>query len=76
VPYQLSTSQLIGLSSALAVSYFYARFWDEARKTPKLAMSLGDAAVIRDLGGASRAGGEGEDEDDAEGEKEGEGERA
>jgi phosphatidylglycerol:prolipoprotein diacylglycerol transferase len=51
LPYQLSTSQLIGLSSALVVSYFYARFWDEARKTPKLAMSLGDAATIRQLGG-------------------------
>jgi phosphatidylglycerol:prolipoprotein diacylglycerol transferase len=51
LPYQLSTSQLIGLSSGLAVSYFYARFWDEARKTPKLAMSLGDAATIRELGG-------------------------
>ena len=51
VPYQLSTSQLIGVSSALTVAYFYARFWDEARKTPKLSMSLGDAATIRELGG-------------------------
>jgi phosphatidylglycerol:prolipoprotein diacylglycerol transferase len=51
LPYQLSTSQLIGVTSALTVAYFYARFWDEARKTPKLALSLGDAAVIRELGG-------------------------
>lgn len=51
VPYQLSTSQIIGVMSALAVSYFYARFWDEARKTPKLALSLGDAVSIRQLGG-------------------------
>ncbi len=51
LPYQLSTSQLIGVLSALTVAYFYARFWDEARKTPKLALSLGDAASIRELGG-------------------------
>jgi phosphatidylglycerol---prolipoprotein diacylglyceryl transferase len=51
VPYQLSTSQIIGLASALTVSYFYAGFWEEARKAPKLAMSLGDAASIQALGG-------------------------
>jgi phosphatidylglycerol:prolipoprotein diacylglycerol transferase len=51
VPYQLSTSQLIGLLSGLTVSYFYVRFWEEARKTPRLSMSLGDASVIRELGG-------------------------
>jgi phosphatidylglycerol:prolipoprotein diacylglycerol transferase len=71
VPYQLSTSQLIGVLSALAVSYFYARFWEDARKAPRLAISLGDAAVIRELGGhppedagrpAAPAQGEGDDE--------------
>jgi phosphatidylglycerol:prolipoprotein diacylglycerol transferase len=36
---QLSTSQWIGLLTALLVAYFYAKFWEEARKTPKLAMS-------------------------------------
>lgn len=51
VPYQLSTSQLIGLFSALAVAFFYTRFWEEARKNPALAMSLGDAATIRALKG-------------------------
>jgi phosphatidylglycerol:prolipoprotein diacylglycerol transferase len=51
VPYQLSTSQLIGLGSALAVSFFYARYWEDARKHPRLAMSLGDTAVIRQLRG-------------------------
>jgi phosphatidylglycerol:prolipoprotein diacylglycerol transferase len=50
-PYQLSTSQLIGFVSALAVAFFYARFWDEARRSPKLAMSLGDASAIRELHG-------------------------
>jgi phosphatidylglycerol:prolipoprotein diacylglycerol transferase len=49
VPYQLSTSQLIGLLSALTVAFFYARFWEQARKTPRLAMSLGDPAAIRAL---------------------------
>jgi phosphatidylglycerol:prolipoprotein diacylglycerol transferase len=52
-PYQLSTSQLIGLLSALVVSYFYARFWEDARKHPRLAMSLGDAATIRRLRGTT-----------------------
>ncbi len=49
--YQLSTSQLIGLASAVAVAFFYARFWEEAGKNPKLAMSLGDMDVIRELRG-------------------------
>jgi phosphatidylglycerol---prolipoprotein diacylglyceryl transferase len=51
VPYQLSTSQLIGVGSALVVAFFYARFWEEARKTPRLAMSLGDMQSIRRLRG-------------------------
>jgi phosphatidylglycerol:prolipoprotein diacylglycerol transferase len=50
-PYVLSTSQLIGLLSALTVSFFYARSWDEARRQPKLAMSIGDPAAIRALRG-------------------------
>jgi phosphatidylglycerol---prolipoprotein diacylglyceryl transferase len=77
-PYQLSTSQIIGLLSALAVAFFYARFWEEARKTPLLAMSLGDEVAIRELRGESapdergsparpaRDEGAGEDEDDEE----------
>ena len=36
---QLSTSQWIGFLTALAVSFFYAQFWSEARKQPKVAMS-------------------------------------
>ena len=32
-------------AARLAVSFFYARFWEEARKNPSLAMSLGDAAA-------------------------------
>lgn len=42
---QLSTSQWIGFLSACLVSYFYAQFWNEARRAPALAMgleSLGD----------------------------------
>jgi phosphatidylglycerol:prolipoprotein diacylglycerol transferase len=74
-PYQLSTSQIIGLLSALAVAFFYARFWEEARKTPLLAMSLGDEVTIRELRGESpppkrpapaREDSEGGDEDDEE----------
>jgi phosphatidylglycerol:prolipoprotein diacylglycerol transferase len=39
--YAYSTSQFIGLVSALAVCFFYARFWEDARRSPKLAMALG-----------------------------------
>jgi phosphatidylglycerol:prolipoprotein diacylglycerol transferase len=60
-PTQLSTSQIIGLTSALAVSLFYARFWDEARTAPAVAMSLGDEASIRAQRGASSLA---DDEDD------------
>ena len=73
LPYQLSTSQLIGLLSALTVSYFYARFWEEARKNPTLSMSLGDAATIRELKGESAEPvpvTDDEDEDDDEEEAE------
>ncbi|HEY6458707.1 MAG TPA: prolipoprotein diacylglyceryl transferase family protein [Polyangiaceae bacterium] len=70
VPYQLSTSQLIGVLSALAVSALYASFWESARKTPRLAMSLGDEDSIRELKGETaepvRAEEEEDDEDDAE----------
>jgi phosphatidylglycerol---prolipoprotein diacylglyceryl transferase len=48
---QLSTSQWIGLLSAVLVAYFYARFWEVARKSPKLAMglaSLGDVKPTED----------------------------
>ncbi|MEO6576682.1 MAG: prolipoprotein diacylglyceryl transferase family protein [Polyangiaceae bacterium] len=38
---QLSTSQLIGLFTGLIVSYFYARYWQDARKNPHMAMALG-----------------------------------
>jgi len=38
---QLSTSQAIGLFSALAVCFFYARYWVEAQRSPAAAMSLG-----------------------------------
>jgi hypothetical protein len=38
---KLSTSQFIGLASALAVAFFYARYWLEAQRSPELAMSLG-----------------------------------
>jgi hypothetical protein len=70
LPYQLSTSQLIGLLSALTVSFFYARFWEDARKNPTLAMSLGDAQMIRELKGESAepkiANEDEEDEEDEE----------
>ena len=39
VTIQLSTSQWIGLVTAVVVSYFYAQFWEEARKQPTTSMS-------------------------------------
>lgn len=69
VPYQLSTSQLIGLFSALAVAFFYTRFWEEARKNPALAMSLGDAATIRALRGESAEDEAEEEEEESEDEE-------
>jgi len=38
---QLSTSQIIGVFTGILVSYFYARFWQDARRNPKLAMAVG-----------------------------------
>jgi phosphatidylglycerol:prolipoprotein diacylglycerol transferase len=43
---QLSTSQWIALTTALAVSYFYAQFWQSARKAPAMAMALGEGAML------------------------------
>lgn len=40
ISYAPSTSQWIGLLSAMLVAFFYASFWEQARKSPKLAMSL------------------------------------
>jgi phosphatidylglycerol:prolipoprotein diacylglycerol transferase len=45
VEVQLSTSQWIGLLTALLVSYFYASYWQRARQAPVLAMSLGEGAI-------------------------------
>jgi phosphatidylglycerol:prolipoprotein diacylglycerol transferase len=38
---KLSTSQAIGLFSACAVSFFYARYWLESKRNPEAAMDLG-----------------------------------
>ncbi|MGO8999795.1 MAG: prolipoprotein diacylglyceryl transferase [Polyangiaceae bacterium] len=66
---QLSTSQWIGFFTALAVSFFYAQFWDVARKQPKLAMSpetLG-AGAVEELGKEAKEKAEdGDDDEDAE----------
>src|SRR5687767_13931794 len=47
---QLSTSQWIGLLTACLVAYFYAQFWETARKSPKLAMSLESLGDIKPAG--------------------------
>jgi phosphatidylglycerol:prolipoprotein diacylglycerol transferase len=63
---QLSTSQWIALVTALMVSYFYAQFWQDARKRPVYAMSLGEGATPPE---EERE----EDEEEPEAEPEGEG---
>jgi phosphatidylglycerol:prolipoprotein diacylglycerol transferase len=65
---QLSTSQWVGLVSAVVCAYFYAKFWEEARKSPKLAMgleSLGDIKATADDMAPRRRKSE-EDEEDGE----------
>lgn len=76
VPYQLSTSQLIGLLSALTVAYFYTRFWEQARKSPRLAMGIGDPVAIRELQGESMDDADDGASSDHDGEDEGDEEAA
>jgi phosphatidylglycerol:prolipoprotein diacylglycerol transferase len=65
---QLSTSQWIGVLTALAVSLFYAQFSAEAKRQPKVAMSretLGPGAAIelaKESGDAAKAKAEADDE--------------
>ncbi|MDB5216554.1 MAG: Prolipoprotein diacylglyceryl transferase [Myxococcaceae bacterium] len=64
-----STSQWIGLLSAVVVAYFYARAWEIARKSPKAAMSLeslGDFKVTADDERPRRRADEDDDEEEDE----------
>lgn len=70
---QLSTSQWIGLLSAVVCSYFYAKFWEEARRSPKLAMgleSLGDIKPTQDDLSPRRKKDDEEDEEEHDEEEE------
>jgi len=64
--YHPSTSQWIGLLSAVAVAYFYARFWEIARRSPKAAMSLESLGEIRASDGELRPRRRDDDEDDVD----------
>ena len=67
VAVQLSTSQWIAFLSALLVAYYFAKFWELARKSPALAMgpaSLGEFLDHEEDGGAR--GQEGADDDEGE----------
>ncbi len=69
---QLSTSQWIGLLSAVVCAYFYAQFWERARKSPKLAMSLeslGDIKPTEDDMRPKKKADDDEEDEDAEDEK-------
>lgn len=61
-----STSQWIGLISALVVAYFYAHFWEIARKSPKAAMSLESLGDIEPLKEEMRPRRRRDDEDEDE----------
>jgi phosphatidylglycerol:prolipoprotein diacylglycerol transferase len=64
-----STSQWIGLLSAVVVAYFYARAWEIARKSPKAAMSLeslGDIKPVMDESPRRRSDEDDDDDDAAE----------
>jgi phosphatidylglycerol:prolipoprotein diacylglycerol transferase len=66
---QLSTSQWIGFVSAVLCAYFYAKFWETARQSPKLAMSLeslGDIKPVGDDLAPRRARRDEEEEEDEE----------
>jgi phosphatidylglycerol:prolipoprotein diacylglycerol transferase len=62
---QLSTSQWIALGTSILVSYYYAKFWEEARKNPKAAMNLGLPAAEKAKAAADDEHDD-EDEDDEE----------
>jgi phosphatidylglycerol:prolipoprotein diacylglycerol transferase len=59
---QLSTSQLIGLVSAVLVAFFYARYWQEARRSPQMAMAL----LVESDDDEKRDAADDDDEDDEE----------
>ena len=61
-PVQLSTSQWIAVVTSLMVSYFYAAYWQDARKRPVMAMALGEGAAVEDDGAKERATKEGREE--------------
>lgn len=63
---QLSTSQWIGMLSAVICAWFYAKYWETARKSPKLAMgleSLGDIKPTQDDTSPRRKKSDDDDED-------------
>ncbi len=63
-PMHVSTSQWIGLLSAVTVAYFYAQFWEIARKSPKAAMSLESLGDITPTEDAERPRARADEEDD------------
>lgn len=73
VSVMLSTSQWIGLLSALICSFFYAQYWEAARNAPKVAMSpasLGDFAASTSEVSAAKEDTDGAEDEDNEDEPE------
>jgi phosphatidylglycerol:prolipoprotein diacylglycerol transferase len=80
---QLSTSQWIGFLTAILASFFYAKYWEDARRDPRAALALGDGvedalqreAVARGEAAPAKEEIEEEEEDDEEAENEHDGEK-
>ena len=68
-PHALSTSQAIGLVSALACAGYFAYMWEEAKRRPKLALALGEGAVAPEPEKAKAGDDEDDDDDDDDAER-------
>jgi phosphatidylglycerol:prolipoprotein diacylglycerol transferase len=67
---QLSTSQWIGMITAVLAGFFYAQLWSESYKSPLLAMSLGDGVEEQNESAAAEARAEEADDDETAGDAE------
>ncbi len=65
-PYMLSTSQFIGVVTAVIVAVFYARFWEDARKNPKQAMTLDLPPELMPRTARAKAAADAGEEEDAD----------
>jgi phosphatidylglycerol:prolipoprotein diacylglycerol transferase len=67
---QLSTSQWIGMITAVLAGFFYAQLWSDSYRSPVLAMSLGDGVEEQNEAAAAEARAEEADDDETAGDAE------